>query len=108
MSRRSRVTPKSKRKRSFRALRCGALPRNRTPRLAVLGSSVQQSAARRYASRNATAVRRRLVVGVLVALSIALVTASFRGGVSGPQATAAGLLRPFQVAAERVARPFRD
>src|SRR5829696_933620 len=107
MSRRSRVTPKSKRKRSFRALRCGALPRNRTPRLAVLGSSVQQSAARRYASRNATALRRRLVVGVLVALSVALVTVSFRGGgVTGPQATAAGLLRPFQVAAERIARPF--
>ena len=84
------------------------MPRNRTPRLAVLGSSVQQSAARRYASRNATAVRRRLVVGVLVALSIALVTVSFRGGVTGPQATGAGLLRPFQVAAERVARPFRD
>jgi len=53
-------------------------------------------------------VRRRLVVGVLVALSLALVTASFRGGVTGPQAAAAELLRPFQVAAERVARPFRD
>lgn len=85
------------------------MPRNRTVKLAVLGSSVQRSASQRYATRNATAFRRRLVVGVLVALSLALVTVSFRsGGLSGPQAAGAAVLRPFQVAAERIARPFRD
>jgi rod shape-determining protein MreC len=48
-------------------------------------------------------------VGVLVALSLALVTASFRSdGLGGPQAAGAAVLRPFQVAAERIARPFRD
>jgi rod shape-determining protein MreC len=46
---------------------------------------------------------------VLVAISLALVTASFRsGGLSGPQSAGAAVLRPFQVAAERIARPFRD
>lgn len=48
-------------------------------------------------------------MGVLVALSLALVTVSFRSDeLSGPQAAGAAVLRPFQVAAERVARPFRD
>ena len=84
------------------------MPRNRTVRLAVLGSSVQRPAAR-YPSRSASALRRRLVVGGLVMLSLALITLSFRSeGVSGPQAAGAALLRPFQVGAERVARPFRD
>jgi rod shape-determining protein MreC len=85
------------------------VPRNRTAKLAVLGSSVQRPASQRYSARNATAFRRRLVVGVLVALSLALVTVSFRtDGLSGPQSAGAAVLRPFQVAAERVARPFRD
>ena len=48
-------------------------------------------------------------MGVLVALSLALVTASFRTDeLSGAQSAGASVLRPFQVAAERVARPFRD
>ena len=48
-------------------------------------------------------------MGVLVVLSLALVTASFRTDeLSGPQSAGAAVLRPFQVAAERVARPFRD
>jgi rod shape-determining protein MreC len=52
------------------------------------------------------------VVGVLVLLALALITASFRESESGPlhdaQAAASSALRPFQVAVERVARPFRD
>jgi rod shape-determining protein MreC len=57
-------------------------------------------------------MRRRLVVGGLVLLSLVLVTISFREDGSGPLASvqngAAAVLRPFQVAADRVAEPFRD
>jgi rod shape-determining protein MreC len=52
------------------------------------------------------------VVGGLVLLSLLLITISFRepttGVVHGVQAAGATVLRPFEVAAERVARPFRD
>ena len=51
-------------------------------------------------------------MGGLVVLALVLVTLSFRedqdGPVSGVQAAAASALRPFQVAADRVAEPFRD
>jgi rod shape-determining protein MreC len=63
-------------------------------------------------SRSATAVRRRIVVGALVLLSIVLITIYFRepagGGLHGVQSGGAAVMRPFEVAAERVARPFRD
>jgi rod shape-determining protein MreC len=53
-----------------------------------------------------------VVVGVLVVVAIALITVSFREGDSGPvtraQDAGAAALRPFQVAAERVAQPFDD
>jgi rod shape-determining protein MreC len=79
----------------------------------VLGVSVRRSAAAgTFPSRNTSALRRRLVVGVLVVLALALITVSFRRGDSGPvasaQSTAASALRPFQIAAQRVAQPFRD
>jgi rod shape-determining protein MreC len=52
------------------------------------------------------------VVGVLVLLSLVLITISFRSGsggaVNGVEGAGATVLRPFEVAAERVARPFRD
>ena len=84
------------------------MPRNRTVRLAVLGSPVQRTAGK-YPSRASSATRRRFVLGVLVALSLVLVTVSFRSdGLTGAQEAGASVLRPFQVAAERVARPFRD
>jgi rod shape-determining protein MreC len=51
-------------------------------------------------------------VGGLVLLALVLVTLSFRedqdGPVSGAQSAAASALRPFQVAADRIAEPFRD
>jgi rod shape-determining protein MreC len=51
-------------------------------------------------------------VGLLVLLSLMLITIYFReaptGGLHGLQGAGATALRPFQVAAERVARPFRD
>lgn len=57
-------------------------------------------------------MRRRLVVGGLVLVALMLVTLSFREGEDGPvssaQSAAATVLRPFQVAADRIAEPFRD
>ena len=86
--------------------------RNRTPRLAVLDSSVRRSASSPFTSRSGSAMKRRIVVVVLVVLSLALITASFRessgGRLHGVQNTGAAVLRPFEVATGRVARPFRD
>ncbi len=49
---------------------------------------------------------------VLVLVSLTLVTVYFResggGGLHGLQSAGASVLRPFEVGAERVARPFRD
>jgi len=87
-------------------------PPNRTARVAVLGSSVQRSRSSQYPSRGRSALVRRTVLGVLVVLALALLTISFRSPTSGAlhdvQGTGATVLRPFQVAAGRVARPFRD
>jgi rod shape-determining protein MreC len=51
-------------------------------------------------------------MGVLVLLSLVLITISFRSGSGGAvhrvEGAGATVLRPFEVAAERVARPFRD
>jgi rod shape-determining protein MreC len=78
----------------------------------VLGVSVRRTAAGHLSSRSTAALRRRLVVGTLVVLSLALITVSFRDGDDGPVAaardTAATVLRPFEIAVERVATPFRD
>jgi rod shape-determining protein MreC len=52
-----------------------------------------------------------LIVGGLVLLSLVLVTLSFQrpdGAASRVQDVGAGALRPFQIAADRVAEPFRD
>jgi rod shape-determining protein MreC len=85
------------------------VPRNRTVRLAVLGSSVQRTAASGYPSSRSSALKRRIIVGVLVLLSLVLITVSFRStALDGVQGTAAGILRPFEVAANRISRPFRD
>ena len=89
------------------------MPRNRSLRLAALGSTVQRAASPPYpSSRAAGALRRRLVATVLVVVSIAMLTLYFREADSGPmhsvQGAVASVLHPFQVGAERVARPFRD
>ena len=51
-------------------------------------------------------------MGVLVALSLLMITLYFResqgGGMHAVQDAGATALRPFQVAAERIVRPFRD
>jgi rod shape-determining protein MreC len=87
--------------------------RNRTRGLAVLDSSVRRRpASSPLTSRSRSPFKRRAVVVVLVLVSLALITASFRetsdGRVHGVQNTAASVLRPFEVAADRIARPFRD
>jgi rod shape-determining protein MreC len=85
------------------------VPRNRTVRLAVLGSSVQRAASSGYPSSRSSALKRRIVVGGLVLLSLVLITVSFRStALDGVQGTGAAALRPFEIAADRVARPFRD
>ena len=87
------------------------MPRHRTARLAVLDAPVQRPAPA-FPSRSRSATRRRVVVGVLAVLSLALVSVYFRESPGGPlhdlQGGGAAILRPFQVGAERVARPFRD
>lgn len=84
------------------------MPRNRTVRFAVLGNSVQRAAAG-YPSSRSSALKRRIVMGGLVALSLILITVSFRSSaLDGFQGTAAGILRPFEIAADRVSAPFRD
>jgi rod shape-determining protein MreC len=88
----------------------GALvPRHRTARVAVLGSSVQRAASSGYSSTRSSALRRRIVVGSLVVLSLVLITLSFRSDVLDPaQSFGASVMRPFEIAANRVSRPFRD
>ena len=79
---------------------------------AVLGSSVPRPRPQPFPSRSRSALRRRVVVAGLVVLALFLITISFREPTSGPlhgaQSAGATVLRPFEVAAERVARPFRD
>jgi rod shape-determining protein MreC len=85
------------------------VPRNRTVRLAVLGSSVQRAAHTGFPSSRSSALKRRIVVGVLVLASLVLITVSFRSSaLDGVQSTGASILRPFEVAADRVTRQFRD
>ncbi len=75
----------------------------------MLGSTVQRSASQPYSSQKSSALKRRIVVGVLVVLALALITLSFRSsGLTAVQDAGSTVLRPFQVAAERIARPFRD
>jgi rod shape-determining protein MreC len=85
------------------------VPRNRTARFAVLGSSVQRAAASGYSSTRSNALKRKIVVGSLVLLSLVLITLSFRSDTLDPaQNLGASVLRPFEIAANRVARPFQD
>jgi rod shape-determining protein MreC len=80
--------------------------------VAVLGSSLQRSKPTPYPSRARAALVRRLVLAVLVLVALALLTISFRSPTAGAlhdlQGYGASALRPFQIAATRVARPFRD
>jgi len=78
----------------------------------VLASSVQRSKSTPYPSKARSALIRRAVVVVLVLVALTLVTISFRSPTSGAlhsvQGAGSTALRPFQIAATRVAQPFRD
>jgi rod shape-determining protein MreC len=78
----------------------------------VLASSVQRSKPTPYPSKARSALIRRTVVVVLVLVALTLVTISFRsptsGALHGIQGAGSTALQPFQVAATRVAQPFRD
>ena len=84
--------------------------RNRNARIAVLGHQLLAPGPTGSSSRSSTAVKRRIVAGVLVLLSLVLITVYFResagGGLHGVQGAGATVLRPFEVASDRVARPF--
>jgi rod shape-determining protein MreC len=84
------------------------VPRNRTVRVAVLGSSVQRSAPGFSSTRNG-ALKRRIVLACLLLASLVLITLSFRSAtLDTVQGYGASALRPFETAANRVAHPFRD
>src|SRR5436190_12319452 len=78
----------------------------------MLASSVQRSKPTPYPSKARSALIRRTVVVVLVLVALTLVTISFRSPTAGAlhdlQGAGSTALRPFQVAATRVAQPFRD
>jgi len=78
----------------------------------VLASSVQRSKPTPYPSRARSALIRRAIVVGLVIVALALITISFRSPTAGAlhdvQGAGSTALRPFQIAATRVAQPFRD
>jgi rod shape-determining protein MreC len=87
-------------------------PPSRSARAAVLASSVQRSKPAPRPSQARRALIRRAVVVVLVLVALTLLTISFRSPTAGAlhdvQGAGSTALRPFQVAATRVAQPFRD
>jgi rod shape-determining protein MreC len=78
----------------------------------VLASSVQRSKPTPYPSKARSALIRRAIVVGLVLVALALVTISFRSPTAGAlhdvQGAGSTALRPFQLAATRIAQPFRD
>jgi rod shape-determining protein MreC len=80
--------------------------------VAALGSPVRRAVAPRYSSKTTGPLKRRLVVGVLILASLAMITVYFKesadGGLHGFQSTGASVLRPFEIAADRIASPFQD
>ena len=87
------------------------MPRNRSVRVAVVGTS-RRTPQQGFQQRLASPLRRRLVVLALVLVSLGLITVYFReadgGALHNAQDAGTRILRPFEVAADQVARPFRD
>ncbi len=86
------------------------MPRQRTARLPVLDAPARRTEG--LSPRTSRALRARLVAAVLVLVSLALITVYFResedGTLHGAQRIGLSVAMPFEVAGERVARPFRD
>ncbi len=86
------------------------VPRQRTARIPLLRSPATRSDGPRQ--RGGSPLRARLVALGLVLVSLALLTVYFRESSGGPlhgaQRIVVSVLTPFEAAAERVARPFRD
>jgi rod shape-determining protein MreC len=78
----------------------------------VLASSVQRSKPTPYPSKARSALIRRTIVVLLILVALTLITISFRSPTAGAlhdlQGAGSTALRPFQIAATRVAQPFRD
>lgn len=90
------------------------MPRNRTARLAVLGSSQRSTSSYqpRPSGRFSGPVKRRIILGVLVVVSLVMITVYFResngGAMHNIQSVGSTILRPFEVGATRIAHPFQD
>jgi rod shape-determining protein MreC len=86
------------------------VPRQRTARLPVLGAAARGTDG--LSPRTSRALRARLVAVCLVLVSLALITVYFResegGTLHSAQRIGLSVAMPFEVAGERVARPFRD
>ena len=86
------------------------MPRERTARLPVLDAPARRTEG--LSPRTSRALRARLVAAVLVLVSLALITVYFResddGALHGAQRIGLSVAMPFEVAGERIARPFRD
>jgi rod shape-determining protein MreC len=78
----------------------------------VLASSVQRSKPTPYPSKARSALIRRTIVVLLILVALTLITISFRSPTAGAlhdlQGAGSTVLRPFQIAATRIAQPFRD
>jgi rod shape-determining protein MreC len=78
----------------------------------VLASSVQRSKPTPYPSKARSAFIRRAIVVALILVALTLITISFRSPTAGAlhdvQGAGSTVLRPFQIAATRIAAPFRD
>jgi rod shape-determining protein MreC len=82
-------------------------------RVAALGSPIRRPVTASYSGRpTGSPLRRRLVVGLLVLASLTMITVYFREAPSGRlhdvQSAAASAMRPFEIGAQRISRPFRD
>jgi rod shape-determining protein MreC len=87
------------------------VPRHRTARIPLVRSSAPR--AERSRGRGRRPQRARLVAFALVLVSLAFVTVYFRessedGALHGAQEIGISVLAPFEIAGERVARPFQD
>jgi rod shape-determining protein MreC len=86
------------------------VPRQRTARLPVLDASLRRPDG--LSPRTSRALRARLVALTLVLISLALITVYFResddGTLHSAQRIGLSVAMPFEVAGERIARPFRD